>query len=256
LLQRIREEKYSGTEQKRFGPTWQRNISGRGWVKWARRRCDVGCLAEGLWSPACGGRKATAAEGAAGSTLADLVQAGWKFSRLVRRKSGPQGSDEYVDDARGPRVRAGESRKPGSGGVLRSWIRVLGARAWYTDWKNVYKGGPPVSRQRGERLRGREGAHDAIWANVASGWRWNIAAIFSHKRKGRVGSATTAYIKIRLVKKEELRRKRSRATKPRMSIWKRNNLGSTTSVLTRSRLLERELSTSGTRAAKLREVFG
>jgi len=64
-------------------------------------------------------------------------------------------------------------------------------------------------------------------------WRLASSRRVLRKRKGRVGAQQRVH-QDRLVKK--LRRKGSRATKQRMSIWKRNILRNTTSVLLGKRL--------------------
>ena len=69
----------------------------------------------------------------------------------------------------------------GSGGVLRSWIEKYGVpRAWYTDWKNVYKRQPT----EGERLRGK--APTTQFGRMCERLEIRIIAASSPQAKGRV----------------------------------------------------------------------
>jgi len=190
------------------------------------------------------------AEGSAGSTLATWVQLDGSFHAWFEER-GPQGClMNMVDDATGTTCsRLGEQETIWAAvGVLRSWIAKYGVpRALYTDWKNVYKR-EPTERER----TARKGAHDAIWAHVRAVGDSHYRRQFSTSERARGAQQRSTS---RSPGEETATPRDSRATKPRMSIWKRNILRSTTSVLHREAARAENYHVRAPSAAKLREVF-
>src|SRR5467141_2695663 len=132
VLQLIR-EKYSGTEQERFGPTLAaEHLAEEDGLAVGEETLRRWMLAEGLWSR----------------------MRRWKAHRK-RRERGQRGClMNLVDDAtRTTSCRMGEQETIWTAaGVLQGWIGKYGVpRVLYTDWKNVYKR-QPTER---ERLRGK-----------------------------------------------------------------------------------------------------
>src|ERR1700730_5689038 len=146
VLQLIR-EKYSGTEQERFGPTLAaEHLADEDGLEVGEETLRRWMLAEGLWSRA---RRRKAHR-----KRRDLVQLDGSFHAWFEER-GPRGClMNMVDDATATTCsRLGKQETIWTAvGVLRSWIGKYGVpRALYTDWKNVYKRQPNA----GERLRGK-----------------------------------------------------------------------------------------------------
>ena len=182
VLQLIR-EKYSGTEQERFGPTLAAehlaDEDGLGVGEETLRRW---MLAEGLWSR-IRRRKAHRQRRERRQHFGDLVQLDGSFHAWFEER-GPRGClMNMVDDATGTtRSRLGEQETIWAAvGVLRSWIEKYGVpRALYTDWKNVYKREPTEK----ERLRGK--APTTQFGGMCERLEIRIIAANSPQAKGRV----------------------------------------------------------------------
>jgi hypothetical protein len=164
VLQLIR-EKYSGTEQERFGPTLAaEHLADEDGLEVGEETLRRWMLAEGLWSR-IRRRKAHRKRRERRPHFGDLVVLDGSFHEWFEER-GPRGClMNMVDDATTTTwCRLGEQETIWAAvGVLRSWIGKYGVpRALYTDGKNVYKR-QPTER---ERLQGKKGAHDAVWAHV------------------------------------------------------------------------------------------
>jgi transposase len=182
VLRRIR-EKYSGTEQRRFGPTLAAEhlaeedgleVHGETLRRWM--------LAEGLWSRSRR-RKAHRKRRERKAHFGELVQLDGSFHEWFEER-GPRGClMNMVDDATGTTLcRMGEQETIWAAvGVLRQWIGQYGVpRALYTDWKNVYK------RQPTERERLRGEAPTTQFGRMCERLGIRIIAASSPQAKGRV----------------------------------------------------------------------
>jgi hypothetical protein len=200
VLRRIR-EKYSGSEQRRFGPTLAAEhlaeedglqVHGETLRRWM--------LAEGLWSRRRR-RKAHRKRRERKAHFGELVQLDGSFHEWFEER-GPRGClMNMVDDATGTTLcRLGEQETIWAAvGVLRGWIGKYGVpRALYTDWKNVYK------RQPTERERLRGEAPTTQFGRMCERLGIRIIAASSPQAKGRVERNNGVH-QDRLVKK--LRRK-------------------------------------------------
>jgi transposase len=144
VLQLIR-EKYSGTEQERFGPTLAaEHLADENGLEVGEETLRRWMLAEGLWSRVRR-RKAHRKRRERRQHFGDLVQLDGSFHAWFEER-GPRGClMNMVDDATAPTCcRMGEQETIWAAvAVLRSWIEKYGVpRALYTDWKNVYKRQP------------------------------------------------------------------------------------------------------------------
>ena len=182
VLRRIR-EKYSGTEQRRFGPTLAAEhlaeedglqVDGETLRRWM--------LAEGLWSRSRK-RKAHRKRRERKAHFGELVQLDGSFHNWFEER-GPKGClMNMVDDATGTTLcRMGEQETIWAAvGVLRGWLGKYGVpRALYTDWKNVYK------RQPSERERLRGEAPTTQFGRMCERLGIRIIAASSPQAKGRV----------------------------------------------------------------------
>jgi len=182
VLQLIR-EKYSGTEQERFGPTLAaEHLADEDGLEVGEETLRRWMLAEGLWSR-MRRRKAHRKRRERRQHFGDLVQLDGSFHAWFEER-GPRGClMNMVDDATGTTCsRLGEQETIWAAvGVLRSWIEKYGVpRALYTDWKNVYKREPTEK----ERLRGK--APTTQFGGMCERLGIRIIAASSPQAKGRV----------------------------------------------------------------------
>jgi hypothetical protein len=182
VLQLIR-EKYSGTEQKRFGPTLAaEHLADEDGLEVSEETLRRWMLAEGLWSR-MRRRSAHRKRRERREHFGDLVQLDGSFHAWFEER-GPRGClMNMVDDATGTTsCRMGEQETIWTAvGVLRGWIGKYGVpRALYTDWKNVYKRQPT----EGERLRGK--APTTQFGRMCERLEIRIIAASSPQAKGRV----------------------------------------------------------------------
>jgi hypothetical protein len=182
VLQLIR-EKYSGTEQERFGPTLAaEHLADEDGLEVGEETLRRWMLAEGLWSR-IRRRKAHRKRRERRPYFGDLVQLDGSFHAWFEER-GPRGClMNMVDDATGTTCsRLGEQETIWAAvGVLRLWIEKYGIpRALYTDWKNVYKR-PPTEK---ERLRGE--APTTQFGRMCERLEIRIIAARSPQAKGRV----------------------------------------------------------------------
>ena len=182
VLQLIR-EKYSGTEQERFGPTLAaEHLADEDGLEVGEETLRRWMLAEGLWSR-MRRRKAHRKRRERRQHFGDLVQLDGSFHAWFEER-GPRGClMNMVDDATGTTwSRLGEQETIWAAvGVLRSWIEKYGVpRALYTDWKNVYKREPTEK----ERLRGK--APTTQFGSMCERLEIRIIAASSPQAKGRV----------------------------------------------------------------------
>jgi len=161
VLQLIR-EKYSGTEQERFGPTLAaEHLADEDGLEVGEETLRCWMLAEGLWSR-IRRRKAHRKRRERRPYFGDLVQLDGSFHSWFEER-GPRGClMNMVDDATGTTCsRLGEQETIWAAvGVLRLWIEKYGIpRGLYTDWKNVISGRQPKrSACGGKRPRRSLGA--------------------------------------------------------------------------------------------------
>lgn len=182
VLQLIR-EKYSGTEQERFGPTLAaEHLADEDGLEVGEETLRRWMLAEGLWSR-MRRRKGHRKRRERRQHFGDLVQLDGSFHAWFEER-GPRGClMNMVDDATGTTYsRLGEQETIWAAvGVLRSWIEKYGVpRALYTDWKNVYKREPTEK----ERLRGK--APTTQFGGMCERLEIRIIAASSPQAKGRV----------------------------------------------------------------------
>jgi transposase len=182
VLQLIR-EKYSGTEQERFGPTLAaEHLADEDGLEVGEETLRRWMLAEGLWSR-IRRRKAHRKRRERRPYFGDLVQLDGSFHSWFEER-GPRGClMNMVDDATGTTCsRLGEQETIWAAvGVLRLWIEKYGIpRGLYTDWKNVYKR-PPTEK---ERLRGK--APTTQFGRMCERLEIGIIAASSPQAKGRV----------------------------------------------------------------------
>src|SRR6202047_5446817 len=136
VLQLIR-EKYSGTEQERFGPTLAaEHLADEDGLEVGEETLRRWMLADGLWSR-MRRRKAHRKRRARREHFGDLVQLDGSFHAWFEER-GPRGwLMNMVDDATGDtNCRMGEQETIwAAAGVLRSWIAKHGiSPAVYTGW--------------------------------------------------------------------------------------------------------------------------
>jgi transposase len=182
VLQLIR-EKYSGTEQERFGPTLAaEHLADEDGLEVGEETLRRWMLAEGLWSR-MRRRKTHRKRRERRQHFGDLVQLDGSFHAWFEER-GPRGClMNMVDDATTRTCcRLGEQETIWAAvGVLRSWIGKYGVpRALYTDWKNVYK------RQPSERERLRGKAPTTQFGRMCERLEIRIIAASSPQAKGRV----------------------------------------------------------------------
>jgi transposase len=180
---RLIREKYSGTEQERFGPTLAaEHLADEDGLEVGEETLRRWMLAEGLWSR-MRRRKAHRKRRERREHFGDLVQLDGSFHAWFEER-GPRGClMNMVDDATGTTCcRLGEQETIWAAvGVLRSWIARYGVpRALYTDWKNVYKRQPTA----GERLHGK--AAKTQFGRMCARLEIRIIAASSPQAKGRV----------------------------------------------------------------------
>src|SRR5467141_3774341 len=153
VLQLIR-EKYSGTEEERFGPTLAaEHLASEDGLTIDAETLRRWMLAEGLWTRR---RKSKLHRKRRESKehFGELVQLDGSFHEWLEGR-GPRGClMDLVDDATSTtQARMGKEETIwAAAGVLRVWIEKYGVpRALYTDWKNVYKRkATPAEQWRGE----------------------------------------------------------------------------------------------------------
>jgi transposase len=182
VLRRIR-EKYSGTEQRRFGPTLAaEHLAEEDGLQVNEETLRRWMLAEGLWSRSRR-RKAHRKRRERKAHFGELVQLDGSFHEWFEER-GPRGClMNMVDDATGTTLcRMGEQETIWAAvGVLGEWIGQYGVpRALYTDWKNVYK------RQPTERERLRGEAPTTQFGRMCARLGIRIIAASSPQAKGRV----------------------------------------------------------------------
>ena len=182
VLQLLR-EKYSGTEQERFGPTLAaEHLADEDGLEVSEETLRRWMLAEGLWSR-MRRRKAHRKRRERRQHFGDLVQMDGSFHAWFEER-GPRGClMNMVDDATATTCcRLGEQETIWAAvGVLRCWIGKYGVpRALYTDWKNVYKR-QPTER---ELLRGK--APTTQFGRMCERLEIRIIAASSPQAKGRV----------------------------------------------------------------------
>jgi transposase len=190
---RLIREKYSGTEQERFGPTLAaEHLADEDGLEVGEETLRRWMLAEGLWSR-MRRRKAHRKRRERRQCFGDLVQLDGSFHAWFEKR-GPRGClMNMVDDATGTTCsRLGEQETIWAAvGVLRCWIGKYGVpRALYTDWKNVYKRGRPQN----ESCCGGKRPPRSLEA-CANAWRSALLQPVLRRRKGG-WSATTGCITI------------------------------------------------------------
>lgn len=151
---RVMQQKYSGSEEERFGPTLAaEHLAEEDGLVIDHETLRRWMLAEGLWSRQrkhkkhCQRRERKAHFG-------ELVQLDGSFHDWLEQR-GPHGClMDMVDDATNQTLaRMGKEETIWAAAqVLQSWIGQYGVpRALYTDWKNVYKRKATAAEQmRGE----------------------------------------------------------------------------------------------------------
>ncbi len=138
---RLVRQKYSGSEEKRFGPTLAaEHLASEDGIRVEAETLRRWMLAEGLWSRQRK-RKPHRQRRERKAHFGELVQLDGSFAEWLENR-GPGGClMNLVDDATSTTVlRLGEQETIWAAArVLRSWIEQYGVPlALYTDWKNVY----------------------------------------------------------------------------------------------------------------------
>ena len=147
-------QKYSGSEEERFGPTLAaEHLAEEDGIVMDHETLRRWMLAERLWSRQRK-RKKHCQRRERKSHFGELVQLDGSFHDWLEER-GPRGClMDMVDDATSE-TQAGMGKEEtiwAAAGVLRAWIGKYGVpRALYTDWKNVYKRkATPAEQLRGE----------------------------------------------------------------------------------------------------------
>ena len=147
-------QKYSGSEEERFGPTLAaEHLAEEDGIVMDHETLRRWMLAERLWSRQRK-RKKHCQRRERKSHFGELVQLDGSFHDWLEER-GPRGClMDMVDDATSE-TQAGLGKEEtiwAAAGVLRAWIEKYGVpRALYTDWKNVYKRkATPAEQLRGE----------------------------------------------------------------------------------------------------------
>ena len=138
---RLIREKYSGDEQKRFGPTLAaEHLASEDGMAVDAEALRRWMLAEGLWSRQRK-HKPHRQRRAPRAHFGELLQLDGSFEEWLEER-GPGGClMDLVDDATGTTLSrlGGQETIWAAAGVLRAWIERYGVpMALYTDWKNVY----------------------------------------------------------------------------------------------------------------------
>jgi len=147
-------EKYSGSEQERFGPTLAaEHLAEEDGIAVDHETLRRWMLAEQLWSRQRK-RKKHCQRRERKEHFGELVQLDGSFHDWLEGR-GPRGClMNMVDDATShTQARMGKEETIwAAAGVLRRWIEKYGVpRALYTDWKNVYiRQATPAEQLRGE----------------------------------------------------------------------------------------------------------
>src|ERR1700737_3185319 len=147
-------EKYSGSEEERFGPTLAaEHLAEEDGIVLDHETLRLWMLAERLWSRQRK-RKKHCQRRERKSHFGELVQLDGSFHDWLEGR-GPRGClMDMVDDATSEtQARLGKEETIwAAAGVLRGWIEKYGVPgALYTDWKNVYKRkATPAEQLRGE----------------------------------------------------------------------------------------------------------
>jgi len=248
VLQLIR-EKYSGTEQQRFGPTLAaEHLADEDGLEVGEETLRRWMLAEGLWSR-MRRRKAHRKRRERRQHFGDLVQMDGSFHAWFEER-GPRGClMNMVDDATTTTCcRLGEQETIWAAvGVLRCWIGKYGVpRALYTDWKNVYKR-QPTER---ERLRGK--APTTHFGRMCERLEIRIIAASSPQAKGRVERNNGVH-QDRLVKK--LRRQGIASYEAANEYLETEYLAEHNRRFARAAARPEDYHVQAPSAAKLREVF-
>jgi transposase len=248
VLQLIR-EKYSGTEQERFGPTLAaEHLADEDGLKVGEETLRRWMLVEGLWSR-MRRRKAHRKRRERRQHFGDLVQMDGSFHAWFEER-GPRGClMNMVDDATTTTCcRLGEQETIWAAvGVLRCWIGKYGVpRALYTDWKNVYKR-EPTER---ERLRGK--APTTQFGRMCERLEIRIIAASSPQAKGRVERNNGVH-QDRLVKK--LRRQGIQSYEAANEYLEAEYLPEHNRRFARAAARPEDYHVRAPSAAKLREIF-
>jgi transposase len=248
VLQLIR-EKYSGTEQQRFGPTLAaEHLADEDGMEVGEETLRRWMLAEGLWSR-MRRRKAHRKRRERRQHFGDLVQMDGSFHAWFEER-GPRGClMNMVDDATTTTCcRLGEQETIWAAvGVLRCWIGKYGVpRALYTDWKNVYKR-QPTER---ERLQGK--APTTHFGRMCERLEIRIIAASSPQAKGRVERNNGVH-QDRLVKK--LRRQGIASYEAANEYLETEYLAEHNRRFARAAARPEDYHVRAPSAAKLREVF-
>ena len=248
VLQLIR-EKYSGTEQERFGPTLAaEHLADEDGLEVGEETLRRWMLAEGLWSR-MRRRKAHRKRRERRQHFGDLVQMDGSFHAWFEER-GPRGClMNMVDDATTTTCcRLGEQETIWAAvGVLRCWIgKYRVPRALYTDWKNVYKR-QPTER---ERLQGK--APTTHFGRMCERLEIRIIAASSPQAKGRVERNNGVH-QDRLVKK--LRRQGIASYEAANEYLEAEYLAEHNRRFARAAARAENYHVRAPSAAKLREVF-
>lgn len=194
-------KKYSGSEEKRFGPTLAaEHLAEEDGLVIDAETLRRWMLAEGLWTQQRK-RKALRKRRERKPHFGELVQLDGSFHEWLEGRGAGGCLMDMVDDATSTVLcRLGEQETIWAAvGVLRAWIGKYGVpRALYTDWKNVYK------RQPTEAERARGEVPLTQFGRMCQRLRIEIIAASSPQAKGRVERNHGTH-QDRLVKK--LRRK-------------------------------------------------
>jgi len=199
---RLIREKYSGMEEKRFGPTLAaEHLAEEDGLVIHHETLRRWMLVERLWSRQRK-RKQHCQRRQRKAHFGELVQMDGSFHAWLEER-GPRGClMDMVDDATGTtQAHLGKEETMWAAvGVLRAWIKKYGVpRALYTDWKNVYK----RKATPREQLRGEVGVTQ--FGRMCQKLGIRIIAASSPQAKGRVERIHGVH-QDRLIKK--LRRKK------------------------------------------------
>ena len=199
---RLIRQKYSGSEEERFGPTLAaEHLAEEDGMVLDHETLRRWMLAEGLWRRKRQGKKHCQRRERK-EHFGELVQLDGSFHDWLEGR-GPEGClMDMVDDATSTtQAHLGKEETIwAAAGVLRGWIEKYGVpRVLYTDWKNVYK----RKATPGEQLRGEVAVTQ--FGGMCQKLGIGIIAASSPQAKGRVERNHGTH-QDRLIKK--LRRKK------------------------------------------------
>jgi transposase len=246
---RLVQQKYSGSEEERFGPTLAaEHLAEEDGIVVDHETLRRWMLGEGLWSRQRK-RKRHCQRSERKAHFGELVQLNGSFHDWFEGR-GPRGClMNMVDDATNQTLaRMGKEETIwAAAGVLRAWIEKHGVpQALHTDWKNVYK----RKATPAEQLRGK--VRLTQFGRMCQKLDLQILAASSPQAKGRVERIHGVH-QDRLIKK--LRRKKIASYAAANQYLERNYLGEHNRRFARAAAQPEDYHRRKPTARELRKIF-